>query len=275
MPLTFAHPAPAVPLKKLGLMLSPLIVGSMMPDFEFFLSLSTSKLIGHSILGLFIFCVPLGLITLLIFHKLLKFPLISLLPHSHQEKLLPVARQFSFRGFGRMLNIVISLAVGAASHVIVDSFTHPGSMMTTKILPFLSAPLLTLPQGTVRVYFALQYIISIGGILAMFHWYRSWYKGTPSFLSKIPQHPLLFCSRSKKRISLSIGSFTLGGGLSFGFLTAPAFGSVETTKIFLTNSMIAAGTSFLLALVTFGILWHRFMPKHHKEHFRTGIKTQN
>ncbi|MFP4164266.1 MAG: DUF4184 family protein [Chitinispirillaceae bacterium] len=270
MPLTFAHPAPAVPLKKAGLMLSPLVVGSLMPDFEFFLTMSTSKVIGHSVPGLFLFCVPLGLIMLFIFHNLLKHPLISILPHSHQEKLLPVAREFTFRGWGRFLNIVVSLLAGAASHVAMDSFTHHSGIFV-KMMPFLSAPVFTLPQGTIRVYFLLQYIFSISGVLAVAYWYWSWYKGNPSFLSKIPQHPLLFCSKHKAHIGLSISTFSLGGGVSFGMLTSPGISTVEATKVFLTNSVIATGTSLLFALITFGVLWHRLVPKHRKEHFTRGV----
>ncbi|MFP4013079.1 MAG: DUF4184 family protein [Chitinispirillaceae bacterium] len=270
MPLTFAHPAPAVPLKKAGLMLSPLVVGSIMPDFEFFLTMSTSKVIGHSLLGIFLFCVPIGLITLFIFHKILKYPLLSILPHSHQAKLLPVARQFSFRGRGRLLNIVVSLMAGAATHIAMDSFTHHNGIFV-QMMPFLSAPVFILQQGTIRVYFLLQYIFSISGTAAVIYWYWSWYKGSPSLLSRIPQHPLLFCSKHKARIGLSISTFSLGGGLSFGLMTAPGIRTVEATKVFLTNSVIATGTSLLFALITFGVLWHRFVPKHRKEHFTKGL----
>ena len=72
MPVTVSHPVFSVGFKKFGLVLSALVVGSMMPDFEFFMRLSFGKNIGHTLAGIFLFCIPVGLVVLFLFHKLMK-----------------------------------------------------------------------------------------------------------------------------------------------------------------------------------------------------------
>ena len=96
MPFTLSHPAAAVPFAKRGLALSALVVGSMAPDFPYFFPLPISSYFSHSILGIGLVNVPLGLILLWLFHRILKYPLLLLLPLSHQKRLWLVAQGFRF-----------------------------------------------------------------------------------------------------------------------------------------------------------------------------------
>jgi hypothetical protein len=141
-----SHPAIAVPLKRFGLIFSALVFGSMMPDFEFFLRLTDGRLIAHTIPGLFLFCIPVGIISLFLFHRLIKFPLLSLLPVGHQARLYPLAKEFSFFPISRFLMIILSVGVGAVTHILWDSFTHEGSWIVER-LSWMSLPLIILPQG--------------------------------------------------------------------------------------------------------------------------------
>jgi len=125
MPFTLSHPAMVVPLRGYGLVLSALVIGSMTPDFPYFIGLSTRCQFGHTLLGLVGFDLPVGLGALWLFHRWLKLPGLSLLPFSHQRKLLRLAQQsFTFRAWSPFIRIVLSLLIGALSHVIWDAFTH-------------------------------------------------------------------------------------------------------------------------------------------------------
>ncbi len=64
MPFTLAHPAAAAPLRRFGLVLSALVVGSMAPDFPYFLPGLPQDKFGHTLAGVFWFCVPAGLAVL-------------------------------------------------------------------------------------------------------------------------------------------------------------------------------------------------------------------
>jgi len=81
MPLTISHPAAAVPLARSGLALSALVIGSMTPDFPYFFPFFPYGYISHSLIGLLIYCLPVGLFSLGVFHFLIKYPVLSLLGH--------------------------------------------------------------------------------------------------------------------------------------------------------------------------------------------------
>jgi hypothetical protein len=88
MPFTLAQPAAAIPLSRVlgrASVLSALIIGSMSPDLVYFLPLGINRATSHSLVGLFWLCVPLGLVSYVLFHVLWR-PLGSyLLPRPLRE----------------------------------------------------------------------------------------------------------------------------------------------------------------------------------------------
>lgn len=72
MPLTFAHPAAVLPtsrsLGRFGV-LSALVIGSMAPDFVYFVPLGIHGSESHSIRGLIWFCVPSGMLVFFAYHR--------------------------------------------------------------------------------------------------------------------------------------------------------------------------------------------------------------
>lgn len=259
MPVTISHPVISIPLQRTGLVLSALIIGSLMPDFEFFLRLSDGRVIGHTFTGMFLFCIPVGMLVLLVFHKLIKFPLLSLVPHNHQLRLYTVARDFKFFPLRRFLNIVLSLAVGTLSHLIADGFTHHDGFFV-KLFPILNHPVLNFPQGIVRVYFLLQYVFSIFGAAMMVYWYLKWYYSTEPKNEVIPHR---FHISGKVGIAIAMLSFALTSGITYGLLLSEGKSSVELAKSIISLSAVATASGFMVALVCFGIMWHFFIP-HHK-----------
>ncbi|MDG5815326.1 DUF4184 family protein [Chitinispirillales bacterium ANBcel5] len=260
MPLTTAHPVVAVPFQKLGLSLSALIVGSVIPDFEFFLRLTTGRLIAHTIPGILLFCLPVGFLVLLIFHKFLKYPLITLLPHSHQNKLLPLAGNYTFFSIRRLSNIFLSLTIGALSHIVLDALTHSDGFFV-ELFPVLSATLFEFDGGALRVYFLLQYLISAIGMLLLVYWYYSWYKTAPE--GKLERNKK-FPSGSKGVVAVFMCAMTLVGGVVYGYVTIIPAEGVQMVKLFVSNATIAATSSFLLSLIVFAFLWYRLTPADHR-----------
>ena len=62
MPFTVSHAAAVLPLKNSRLPLAALMVGSMSPDFAYFLPAALSaRTASHSLPGIFLFCLPAGL----------------------------------------------------------------------------------------------------------------------------------------------------------------------------------------------------------------------
>ncbi|MFY9676569.1 MAG: DUF4184 family protein [Terriglobales bacterium] len=72
MPFTPAHIAAAYPFRRTRFVWSALIVGTMAPDFEYFLRMALEARHGHSFPGVFLLTLPLALVTLWLFHKFVK-----------------------------------------------------------------------------------------------------------------------------------------------------------------------------------------------------------
>ena len=185
MPFTLAHPAAAVPFHKYGLPMSALVVGSMAPDFRYFTHSSMSSPFsmmdpyGHTLRGLFFYCIPAGLVMLWLFHAILKRPLLSLLPISHQARLIGVVDTFRFGPFSQFCLIIGAVLLGAVTHIIWDLFTHRTEWLVSHI-PVLFQPLVQTPYGTLYCFSLLQYASTLLGVGLLAYWYFRWFKQTPT-----------------------------------------------------------------------------------------------
>lgn len=128
MPFTFAHPAIVLPLSSLPkrmVSLTALIIGSMIPDFEYFIRMKLIGIYGHSLGGLFWFDLPLGLLVYFAYQRLVKNHLIDYLPAYLNRRFSAykntAAGQLSVNNIAI---IMICLLMGAASHIFWDGFTH-------------------------------------------------------------------------------------------------------------------------------------------------------
>lgn len=128
MPFTFSHPAAILPLKylpKRWFSLTGLVIGSMTPDFEYFIRIKVESRYSHTWTGLFWFDTPLALLLLYVYNIFIKDKLIDHLP-------LFLNKRFSgFKNSGKpntryyLFIIILSVLIGAATHIFWDDFTHP------------------------------------------------------------------------------------------------------------------------------------------------------
>ncbi len=128
MPFTFSHPAIVLPLTylpKRWFSLTGLVIGSLTPDFEYFLRMRIESKYSHTLYGLFWFDLPLGLLLSFIFHTSVRNRLFDNLPTFF------AARFSSFTSFDwnnyvkrNWVVVMVSLLIGAASHLFWDGFTH-------------------------------------------------------------------------------------------------------------------------------------------------------
>jgi hypothetical protein len=96
---------------------SALAIGSMVPDLWYFVPLATRDA-SHGLAGIFWFCLPLGVLAYVLFHLLLKQPLIALLS--------PRLAAFACAGLPpqRWYAVLASLFAGAATHAAWDALAH-------------------------------------------------------------------------------------------------------------------------------------------------------
>lgn len=163
MPFTVAHAAVAPPLARGSrgrLPASALAIGAMAPDLEYLVFLQTRRTVGHSLLGLLAFCLPVSLLLLLVWHRVVKGPLARLLPRRWGHLAAALDRPLAFGSWTARARVAAAVLVGAASHVVWDAFTHSDGAAVGRFAPLRDV----VPLLDVRVYTALQYG---GGVLGM------------------------------------------------------------------------------------------------------------
>ena len=177
MPFTLSHAAAALPLRRMKLIPSALVLGTFAPDLEYFARMSPGDGYGHTLPGTFLLTLPLALVTLWLFHAFVKRPLIAVLPEGLRCRLAPYLGKFRFLGAARFAWIVFSLLVGIATHLLWDSFTHYDTWLYRK-WPLLQEKVAVLSFGTLPLYKILQHGSTLVGIAVLAAWSAHWYRST-------------------------------------------------------------------------------------------------
>ncbi len=166
MPFTISHAAAVLPLQKTRLPLAALMIGSMSPDFAYFLPGEPLREHTHSIAGLFWFCWPVSVALWLLFVRVLEQPTLALLPDRWHARFAPSDREISVKTLARASAAVI---LGAATHILWDSFTHRGTAVVDA-LPALHSVAFHVNGWRIRWFMVLQHLSSVFGLLALLIW---------------------------------------------------------------------------------------------------------
>ena len=177
MPFTLAHGAAALPFRRTRLIPSAVVIGTFAPDFEYFLLLAPVGRFGHTLLGALVLTLPLSLAVLWLFQKLVKRPVVALLPNSVEKRLANYNEEFRFGGVRRFSLIILSLMVGIATHLLWDSFTHANTWLYFH-WALLRDPVYLPVLGTRPLVRALQHISTVVGIGFLAIWFIRWYRST-------------------------------------------------------------------------------------------------
>jgi hypothetical protein len=118
MPLSPGHPAAVLPLQRLGLPLSALVVGAVAPDAPVFLPIRVSYSTTHSGAGLAV-DVVIGLALLWLWDAVVRDAVVDLAPVLRRRR--PAHARLGRRAW---LLAPVALAIGSATHVLWDSATH-------------------------------------------------------------------------------------------------------------------------------------------------------
>lgn len=170
MPLTFCHPLAVLPLQRfctVRLNFAALVIGSMSPDFGYYIGQFPIASFAHTIAGTFIVCLPTSLLMLGIVYTLWQ-PLCFMLPQPHREALLTLPLMQPLKPSLRSaLVAALSTLLGAWTHTIWDSFTHTTGWAVQHI-SILQTPLIKLGETTLYTPYVLQQISTfVGGAILM------------------------------------------------------------------------------------------------------------
>lgn len=166
MGFTFSHPALILPVRYLPrkmYSMNGLIIGSMIPDFEYFIRLDNGSNSSHTFIGLLFFDIPAAIIILTLYHQFMRISLIKNLPAFLRLRLQPYVH-FDWLNYLKKNWIVVfySILIGAFTHLFWDSFTSGNGYFVTRN-PILETQI-TIFHMPFYAYKILKHVSSLIGI---------------------------------------------------------------------------------------------------------------
>jgi len=252
MPLTFSHPAAAVPLRRLlgrFASLEALVLGSMAPDFPYYAFVSVPRNLTHTLSSVLWFSIPATFVAFVLFERLLRTPLLFLLPHSVRCRIPDRPPQRLTRAL--LLAVAVSGAAGALTHLAWDSFTHAGGAAVTHFPVFRT---FVVEAGALKfpLYDLLQIASTLAGVVLLLAWVRRWIARTPPLP---PRADAPFSPAMRPLLLFSGGIVCLATGLAAGALRIPHTISAKALQNLLRASVVSGVAALVGVLVLFALAW--------------------
>jgi hypothetical protein len=153
VPFTLLHPAVVLPVARGPLVASALVAGAVAPDVPYYVPLQWlggdyNLTLTHDATSLLWLDPALGLVLLAVFHALVKRPVVALLPDAVARRVAPALAGPTWRSPRVLAWVLVSVALGAASHVawdaLCDAFGYGWSQRLNLASDVLAAVVLTL-----------------------------------------------------------------------------------------------------------------------------------
>jgi hypothetical protein len=158
VPFTVSHAVVAIPFVRSPLPYGAVAVGAMTPDLPLFFPGVAEYGTTHGFPGVILVSLPIAVILYAVWRLLLRPAAARLLPSAVGSRLPPAWAEVRLPASRHLVPVVVALAIGIASHVLWDAFTHPGRFGSALI------PALADDWGPLPGTRWLQYASSIGGL---------------------------------------------------------------------------------------------------------------
>jgi hypothetical protein len=188
MAFPLAHPAAVLPLRRFcpqWLSLPALMIGSLLPDAGYIFQKWHWDSFSHSFMGSIGFCLPVGIVVMVIFCAL-RSRVVRLLPAPYQAALLPGAQ----RSCGPVLGILISLLIGAWTHLFWDSCTHKDGWCVEH-WPLLQMTVCRVANRAARVCTFVWYLSSFAGLVWLVLAFEKWKQTCVAGSARVPARVVL------------------------------------------------------------------------------------
>jgi hypothetical protein len=250
MPFTLSHAAAAWPFRRTRLEFTALVTGCFAPDFAYFVFLRPHGFFGHTLLGIFVLDLPASLFALWLFHAYAKRPLTVFLPRGMLCRIRTSEEELSFWPPARLAIIVLSILVGAATHIAWDALTHK-SFWPYRHLSVLRKIVQVPVLGGIGVYKLLQYGSTLFGLAFIALWILQWYRATePSGQWKAAS----FSAAQRSAILVAIPALAVLGALIRALVGVGIPVGPGTLPKFVVEACISAITFFCMGLIVCGVL---------------------
>jgi hypothetical protein len=236
MPFTVSHVAAVLPVvgRSGRLPAAAMVIGSMVPDYPWFLTRGRTAGLSHSVLGLVTVDLVIGVIAVVVWRRWAQAPVRDLVPRAVGERLPQppglAVRDLPWVGLG--------VLVGALTHLVWDSFTHAGRW-GVEVVPWLHTDHL----GLTGFRWA-QYASGLLGLLVLLVWGLRWLGAAA------PDDDGLRSTGSDRRTAWSLVAAGAALGMLAGLLR-PA-GSAEVA---LFGAVTFGGAGLAVGVVLACTLW--------------------
>ncbi len=222
---------------------SALMIGSMGPDFAYYLPLPVDRSQSHGALALLWFVLPLGLLIYALWHGLMREPLTELLPPGIRARVRSIPANPTPWSASRLPTIAFCLLLGGVTHLMWDSFTHGGGWFVERF-DTLQAEQIEIGTYHLFGYKILQHGSSLLGLGCLAWWLRGWLSKQPA---PAPEVESAVQTRRRRAIVGLVLIASLALGLRTG-LMAPE------KKGWLTQFQYFAGPFYVTTMSTVGAL---------------------
>lgn len=161
VPFTVSHAVVALPFVRSPLPYGAVAVGAMTPDLPLFFPGVAGYGATHGFPGVVLVSLPIAVVLYAVWRLLLRTAAPRVLPCAFASRLPAAWAEARVPAPREVLPIVVALAIGIATHVLWDAFTHPGRFGSV-LIPSLAETWGPLP-GTQW----LQYASSVGGLVVI------------------------------------------------------------------------------------------------------------
>ncbi len=259
MPFTLAHTVAVIPLYKyLGRFgaLSALIIGSMTPDISYLTPyLVHQRMDSHSLLGVYLFGIPMGLTVYFLYHLLMAPVIVSIMPKKLQQHLHPDLF------LGRLPNIpayalIFSIVLGALTHIFWDFFTHYDGI--PQFFSWMATPITNIDGYNIMPYRVLQHVSSILGLSLLVFWIWTWISKKKHQPVKNKIHHWQAPKQLKLITVILLLIIPLFIGLFAGMANMPATDvmyGIYGLQVFVRFAVVGAAGGFMLTCIMLGLLY--------------------
>jgi hypothetical protein len=177
VPMTLSHPAAVVPLRRSGLPMSAMVIGSMVPDVPLFLGWRQGYVMSHSWTGAVTVDLAATLVLLTGWNSVVRDALVDLAPAAVRGR-LAARNRLSQR---QWLLTPAAAVLGSLTHLVWDAFTHR-NRWGVALFDWLQADLGPLPG-----YKWAQYTSGVIGLLVVIGTSIAFLRSRPSSHSPRPR----------------------------------------------------------------------------------------
>jgi hypothetical protein len=253
MPITPAHPAAALPLRRLlGRFgsASALVIGSMAPDLEYFLPFRVPRSTSHSLAGLLWFCLPAGLALWATHRVLLRQFIAAMLPQAISRR-LRITERVGW-SFAECVAAAVSVLAGAVTHLAWDSFTH-ASGFAVRALPVLQVRVPVAGFYQPHLFKVLQHASSVVGLTVLVVMGVRWYLHAP--IGPVDDSKALpFRLKLLMLVTLLLPSAAVALGV-VALRVGVADGTSRVLRHSVGHAVFSAGTVLLMSFILAALVW--------------------